>query len=270
MAVTSGAGRSGARVHLHLTRVTRFTPAISLGSIAVLAACALCACAAEVGTPGEPGDDEDVATSSAALTRVLRVDFESYARGPLPASWSLVTASDGSSSSASVESAGKHGHVLLLDADPRTTDYLTATLGFLWPERELEATVAIDPDPNAAFVWSLNGTSDEIAKRRIRLQRAPRSSMLVASTAPSGNTRCGRLPSRTWSTVTLRVHAKQTPHTFDVLINGARTACTGVASDVNAPFRGVAVMDASNSGWGGVVRFDDIVLRGSSPPPPDN
>jgi hypothetical protein len=51
------------------------------------------------------------------------------------------------------------------------------------------------------------------------------------------------------------VHAATFPHTFDVLINGTPTNFTGLST----PFTGLNVMDASNDGWGGTVRFDDFV-----------
>jgi hypothetical protein len=63
-----------------------------------------------------------------------------------------------------------------------------------------------------------------------------------------------------WSTVTLRVHAAAATHTFDVLVNGARTTCTGLATGLSAPFTGLNVMDASNAGFGGSVLFDDFLV----------
>jgi hypothetical protein len=47
------------------------------------------------------------------------------------------------------------------------------------------------------------------------------------------------------------------PRTFDVQINGMST-CTDVRADIQPPFNSVSVMDASNIGWGGTVRFDNI------------
>jgi hypothetical protein len=228
--------------------------------IALLAACGLLGCAADVGpAEGDLGSDE-VAASEAALRTRVHVDFESYASGSLAEPWSLTTASTGSTTTASIISASNHGKVLLVKADPKTTDFLIARLGFSSSARELAAQVDVDPSTNAAFVWSVNGTGSAIGKRRVRLERRPGSSTLVASTLPSGNTDCGALPSNAWSRVTLRVHAKQRPHTFDVLIDGKATACTGLETGLGAPWRDVAIMDASNPGWGGEVRLDNIAL----------
>jgi hypothetical protein len=88
------------------------------------------------------------------------------------------------------------------------------------------------------------------------LQQAPGTTTLVASTVLSGNTSCGTLPPGVWSTVTLVVNSVS--RTFDVLIDGAPTACTGVAGGIQPPFTGISVMDASNDGWGGIVGFDNI------------
>src|SRR5262249_24319784 len=125
---------------------------------------------------------------------------------------------------------------------------------------EIQYDVAINPSAGASFVTAFNGAGSSLGARRIRLQRAPGSSTLVAQTSPSGTHDCAALSSRVWSTVTLRVHAAALPHTFDVLINGAPTSCTGLTTGLSAPFTGLNVMDASNDGWGGVVQFDDFLV----------
>ena len=85
-------------------------------ALAATAACALVACSAEV-EPSEP-DAAGISASAEALTRIAGTDFESYARGPLAAPWSLITASTGSSTTATITSAPHHGQVLLMKADP--------------------------------------------------------------------------------------------------------------------------------------------------------
>jgi len=77
---------------------------------------------------------------------------------------------------------------------------------------------------------------------------------------PSGSTSCGALASGAWSRVTLVVHTTQLPHRFDVLINGVATACSGITTNLSPPFNSVSVMDASNEGWGGSVRFDNVMV----------
>ena len=111
------------------------------------------------------------------------------------------------------------------------------------------------PAAGASFVFALGGAGTSLGARRIRLQRAPRSSTLVAHTAGAGSVSCGTLPSGAWSDVELAVHTQSSPHTFDVRINGAATACTGETTEMSAPFSSVSDMDASSAGWG-IINHD--------------
>jgi hypothetical protein len=164
-------------------------------------------------------------------------------------------------STASVVSTTDHGKALKLHGSPVSGDFLTALRGLSSSTSEINVQVDINPNSGASFIWSLQGAGDTLGARRIRLQRAPNSTTLVASTSPSGNTNCGTVASGVWSTVTLIVHTPTcSGHTFDVRINGAATACTGIATGIDVPFNGVSVMDASNDGWGGDVLFDNILV----------
>src|SRR5262249_7140903 len=125
---------------------------------------------------------------------------------------------------------------------------------------EIQYSVNLKPSAGSAFLTALNGAGSSLGARRIRLQRAPGSTTLVAQTSPSGSTNCGPVADRTWSAVGPNVHAAVLPHTFDVLINGAPTSCTGITTGLSSPFTGINVMDASNEGWGGIVQFDDFLV----------
>jgi hypothetical protein len=194
------------------------------------------------------------ATARPMQSTVLHEDFEASPLGPLGAPWSITKAGN---SSASVVSTTDHGKALLLRGGS-AADYLIASRGLTSSAGEIVATVDIKPASGASFVWSLSGAGSSIGRRRIRLQRQPGSTMLVSNTVPAGNRDCAALPSNAWSRVTLAVHAVTWPHTFDVRINGQPTACTGLETGLSQPFNGVSVMDASNEGWGGDVRFDNI------------
>jgi hypothetical protein len=215
------------------------------GALAFLrhGACALAAAAA-------------ASSPALALTSVLSVDFESYRLGPLGAPWSIV-ANPGSASTARIVSTPDHGKALLLHGS-KAADFLITSLKLASSASQIGVDVNINPETGAAFVWSFHGAGPSIGSRRIRLQREPGSTTLVASTSPSGNTSCGTLPSNGWSRVTLLVHGDALPHTFDVRINGSATACRGVVTRLSPPFSQVSVMDASNAGWGGKVLFDNI------------
>jgi hypothetical protein len=189
----------------------------------------------------------------ASAETVLHEDFEDDPLGPLGATWKVTSAGGGS---VSIVNTTAHGHVIRLQGRKAEGEYLIATRAISSSSTDLTTEVDIRPNSGASFIWSLSGAGTSIGRRRIRLQLAPGSTTLVAQTVPSGTTSCGTLPAGVWSRVTLIVNAVS--RTFDVLINGTPTACTGVAAGIQPPFTGVSVMDASNVGWGGSVGFDNI------------
>jgi hypothetical protein len=233
-----------------------------MGVAAVVATLMLPDCNVDETAPAPPPAVDHVADETTGrveqeLTSILFVDFESSPLGTLGAPWAVTSAG---ASTASIVSTGDHGKALRLHGSTVSGEFLIASLGLSSSASDINVAVAIRPSASAAFVWSLEGAGSSIGARRIRLQRAPGSTMLVASTSPSGNTNCGPLASNAWSTVTLIVHTQMcTQRSFDVLINGAATSCTGIATGISAPYNAVSVMDASNAGWGGDVLFDEIV-----------
>jgi hypothetical protein len=196
------------------------------------------------------------ASAGFAQASILDVNFEAYAVGRLGAPWSVTPSSGGST--ASIESTGTvdHGKVLLLRG-ATSSNYLIASLGLFSSAPEATVKVDVKPATGASFIWSFHGAGTSIGRRRIRLQRAPGSTTLVAQTVPSGSTNCGTLQSVVWSTIMLIVHSQT--RTFDVRINGTPT-CTGISTGLSPPFNKVSVMDAGNEGWGGDVRFDNILV----------
>jgi len=205
---------------------------------------------------GMESDPENLGTNSEALTGSFTLDFENEPLGPLAGAWSVTKDSPGGASTATIESTPDHGKVLHVHGVPVAPSYLVATFRFSNSLLDIDNQVDLNPSAGAAFVWTFQGSGP--SPRWIRLQRAPGSTMLVASTAPSGWTNCAALSSDVWSHVAIIVHTQQVPHTFDVLINGEATACTGVHTYLTAPYTLVNVMDASNQGWGGDVLVDNI------------
>ena len=191
--------------------------------------------------------------ASQMLTTVLHEDFEDDALGPLGAPWTISSSGTGS---ASIVNTTNHGHVLRLQGSTAEGHFLIASRPLSSSATDITVQVDVKPGSGASFIWSLHGAGTSIGRRRIRLQRMPGSTTLAAQTVPSGTTNCGTLPSGAWSKITLIVHT--VPRTFDVQINGAATSCTAVRADIQPPFNGVSVMDASNTGWGGIVHFDNI------------
>lgn len=197
----------------------------------------------------------------------LALSFDGDPLGNLAAPWS-VSQSSAKLSTARVVSATGHGRALQLHGSTRSGELVIADRPFdaAADQTDVRWDFAIRPSSGASFVLALNGAGGSIGARRIRLQRAPGSTTLVADTAGSSNRSCGTLASSTWSTVSLTVHTQGAPHTFDVLINGAATSCTAAPTELGTPFTSVNAMDASNSGWGGDVLLDDFKVTASGAP----
>ena len=196
----------------------------------------------------------------ASAATVFSEDFQNTPTGQLGAPWSI---SKAGASAAVVKDTTNHTRVLDLQGSTTNGDFLIASRSFSVAATEIQETYAINPSVGSSFVTAFNGAGSSLGARRVRLQREPGTTTLAAQTVPSGTTNCGTLPSGVWSTVTLRVHATAATHTFDVLVNGAATSCTGVSTGLSSPFTGLNVMDASNDGWGGSVLFDDFVVTTS-------
>jgi hypothetical protein len=194
---------------------------------------------------------------------VFDVDFDADPLGALGAPWSVTAA--GSSSARIVNATGR-GRALQLHGGTTAADSLVATRSFSAPSSQTDIAfeLALRPVSGSAFVVALKGTGPSLGARSIRLQRSPGSNALVATSA-SGNVSCGDLPNDTWSDVTLSVHTQRSPHTYDVSIGSRASACTGVVTELSAPFGGIDVMDGSNAGFGGDVLFDDLLATASGP-----
>ena len=183
--------------------------------------------------PDEPGTPEEVGDTEQEATTVMGVDFEDYAAGPLGAPWQVSRSLTGQ---ATIENAGGHGQAIHIHGSPASGDFVLARLSMSVPS-DLVASVDVNPADGAAFVWTVHGTGVSLYKRRIRLERSAGTERLIASAPPSGDTDCGAaLPSGTWSTLTLVVHTAQQPSTFDVLVDGNATECSGLAAYVTKPF----------------------------------
>jgi hypothetical protein len=211
-----------------------------------------------VACSGEDLGNGDAAVDGAneALTQVVALDFESSPLGPLGSPWSVSPPSG--PSTVTIVNSVDSGKVLLLHGS--NSAYLIASYGFSSSATEITTQAKIKPDKGAAFIWTLTGAGSSIGRRRIRLQRPPGTETLQVQTVPVGTVNCATLDSAVWSSVKLVVHAATWPHTADVFINDAPTACTGLSVGLSPPFSGVQIMDAGNDGYAGDVRFDDITV----------
>jgi hypothetical protein len=195
-----------------------------------------------------------VATADVA---VLNENFQTTPTGPLGSPWEVTS---GGASTAVVVDTPDHGRVLNLRGSKTIPEFLTATRHFSSAATEVQFSYAVNPSAGSSFQTELNGTGNSYFSRHLRLFLDPGSNTLQSLTSPSGITDCGPLARGTWSTITLRVHETVLPHTFDVLINGARTNCTGLETRQASPFTGISVLDGLDTGQGGSVLFDNFLV----------
>ena len=194
---------------------------------------------------------------AAADTTALSENFQNTPTGPLGDPWRLTV--NGASTAVVVDTAD-HGRVLNLRGSKTIPDSLVATRPFASAATEVQFSFAVNASAGSSFQTELNGTGNSYFSRHLNLRLDPGSNTLVALTSPTGLTDCGPLARGAWSTVTLRVHETVLPHTYDVLINGARTSCTGIETRQSAPFTGISVIDGLDTGQGGSVLFDDFLV----------
>jgi hypothetical protein len=156
----------------------------------------------------------------------------------------------GTSTATVVAGAGTPG--VAINGGSDLGSFLIASYG---PDTGSSATtveVTVTPAPGAAFVYYVQGTRGHYSGGEVRLQRAPGTSALQA-TSSSGNVTCGTLASGRSTGLTIAFDGPS--QTFDVLINGAASSCTNLPTNVQLPLVSYGMMDASNQGWGGRVEF---------------
>lgn len=210
-------------------------------------------------------EDPISAVNNAAqrLEPLFSLDFEQLPLGNLGPPWLIRTNNSLAGSTIGIVLSGDpvHGKVMLLDGSAADSDFLSAGFGFTSFVPEIHLQVDVMPDLAAPLLFALSGEGPAITGQRIRLYRLPGATELWVNTSPSGNTRCGTLPSDRWSRLSLRIRTQQIPHVFDVLIDGAPTACTELRTAMGPPFRAVSILDAPMKGWGGRVSFDNLMAE---------
>jgi hypothetical protein len=162
----------------------------------------------------------------------------------------------GGSSTATV-TPGLDGATVVIDGGTASAEYAIVSYRIATGAMNATAEFTVNPASNAAFSYLLTGTGGGYSSRHIKLKRDPGSDALQAATT-SGYVTCGALPSGQPTTVTLAFDG--TAQTFDVLIAGAATPCTGLSTKAAGPVAGFRMNDESVAGFGGHVEFSDLVL----------
>jgi hypothetical protein len=115
----------------------------------------------------------------------------------------------------------------------------------------------VNPASGAAFEFMLIGTGSGYSSRFLRLFRVAGSNVLQAATT-AGVIDCGPLPSGQPTAITLAFDGAS--KTFDVLIGGAASACTGEPTKAAGPVNGFRMQDSPEQGFGGHVAFSSLAL----------
>ena len=162
----------------------------------------------------------------------------------------------GGSTTATV-TPGLDGATVVINGGTESNAYAIVSYRIATGAMDATAEFTVNPAPNAAFSYMLTGSGGGYSSRHLRLKREPGSDALKAGTT-SGYVTCGALPSGQPTTVTLAFDG--TTQTFDVLIAGAATPCTGLSTKVAGPVAGFRMVDETVAGFGGHVEFSDLVL----------
>lgn len=161
------------------------------------------------------------------------------------------------SSSARILASTAAGPGLEIDGSAELGSFAEAVYGATTGSSGATAGFTVTPISGASFVYILLGSGSRYSTQQLRIQRAPGSSALQA-VAATGNATCGTISDGTPANVTVVFHAAS--ETFDVLIGGAASGCTGLPTTLQPPVVGFGMMDASNEGWGGRVDFTGLSM----------
>jgi hypothetical protein len=206
------------------------------------------------------GCSPDGAATLGAPARAV-VDFEEYPPGQLDLRRTWRGSRTGNSTALVVPMASR-GQALLVEGGPALGDSLVF-LGAMPPlDGDVTVQFELHPDAKAAPVFVVVGSGNDLASRQLRVFRRPESDTLRVAT-PAGNLPCGALASATWSRVSLHIHrGAGESNVLDVLVDGRPSGrCTAIATRLDLPVVGVAIMDPANEGYGGKVYWDNIEGR---------
>jgi hypothetical protein len=210
----------------------------------------------EVSNPDalDPGQAADPAqpTDPAQLTDPGQADQTAPRQAALPEPY----VDTGGSTTASVTTSPS-GPRVRIDGGWEPAAYALVTFQIVTGAMSATAEFTVNPAPDASFGYILTGTGSGYSSRQVRLERVPGSNVLQAATT-SGNVACGTLASGQPTRVTLAFDG--TAKRFDVLIAGARSACTALSTKAAGPVTGFRMMDSTEAGYGGHVEFSDLAL----------
>jgi hypothetical protein len=213
-------------------------------------------CASVDAGPDDPADDPTPEATSASdgVTIVPTASTPPAQTGAISAPQ---LAYSGSSTAAVITSSSSGAPGLAISGDPAEGAFLLARYSVTPSVNDATAQLTVTPHGDAAFFYMLTASGSGYATRQLRLQRLPGSTVLQAQ-IPTGTAVCGDVASDRPTSIALAFHSST--QTFDVLFDGAATACTGLPTRLKPPVIGFDLMDASNAGYGGQVEFTDLAV----------
>jgi hypothetical protein len=225
----------------------------SLHGLACVLFVAACGTSDDDATDLQMSDPEPAEPANAA--DLGQADQAASGEFPIPAP-SVMT---GGSSTATVTTS-LAGAALQIDGGTEPSSYAVASYVIQTGAMRATAKFAVNPAPGASFTYALRGTGGGYSSRLLRIQRVPGSDALQA-VSTNGAVSCGPLASGQPTLVTLSFDGAA--RTFDVLIAGASSACTGLPTKVSGPVTGFRVTDETVEGYGGHVEFGSLALLGA-------
>ncbi len=121
--------------------------------------------------------------TASAETLVFSENFQNTPTGPLGSPWSI---SKAGASTAVVVDTGDHGRVLELRGSTTLGDFLIASCGFSSSRNRNSVQRCHQRERRLVIRHRIQRCRSSLGSRRVRLQRAPGSTTLVAQTVPSG------------------------------------------------------------------------------------
>jgi hypothetical protein len=166
------------------------------------------------------------------------------------------TITHGGTSSAEVVSS-LAGSAMRIDGGKQLGSFAVATYRY-GASGATTAEFTVTPAAGASFAFGVVGNGATYARRQLRLERIPGSTQLRVNAA-TGLVQCGTLASSTPTAITVSIDPTP-PASFDILMNGAATACANLPTTLQMPLIGFNMMDASNEGYGGLVEFTGVTM----------
>jgi hypothetical protein len=161
-------------------------------------------------------------------------------------------------SSAQVMSSSS-GSGLKLDGNRAAGAFAVANYYLDAGSGEITGDFTVTPASGTTFVYQIVGSGTRYSTRNLVVKRTPESPQLVAVTSTGSYVECGTLATNRATPVS--VVFDTAAGRFDVLMDGATTPCSDVATNVQPPVTGFTIMDPSNEGYGGVATFTNLALH---------